>query len=77
MDGDLDCFMIDNSPMPINDLGYVNRRDLPDKDWPVADFLKGGGDHLYRNDNGHFTEVTQAGRYSWWINKFWFRRFSW
>ena len=62
MDGDLDCFMIDNSPMPINDLGYVNRRDLPDKDWPIADFLKGGGDHLYRNDNGHFTEVNnQAG----------------
>ncbi len=62
MDGDLDCFMIDNSPMPINDLGYVNRRDLPDKDWPVADFLKGGGDHLFRNDNGHFTEVsTEAG----------------
>jgi hypothetical protein len=61
-DGDLDCFMIDNSPMPINDLGYLNRRDLPDKDWPIADFLKGGGDHLYRNDNGHFTEVTkQAG----------------
>ncbi|MEP6465313.1 MAG: FG-GAP-like repeat-containing protein [Parafilimonas sp.] len=59
MDGDLDCFMIDNSPMPINDLGYVNRRDLPDKDWPVADFLKGGGDHLYRNDNGHFTEVSK------------------
>ncbi len=30
--------------------------------WPVAQFLKGGGDHLYRNDNGHFTEVTkQAG----------------
>ena len=39
-----------------------NRRDLPEQEWPVADFLKGGGDHLYRNDNGHFTEVTkQAG----------------
>lgn len=61
-DGDLDCFMIDNSPIPVNQLGYANRRDLPDQQWPVADFLKGGGDHLYRNDNGHFTEVTkQAG----------------
>ncbi len=30
--------------------------------WPVADFFKGGGDHLYRNDNNHFSEVTkQAG----------------
>ena len=58
-DGDLDCFMINNSPIPVNQLGYSNRRDLPDKDWPVGNFLKGGGDHLYRNDNGHFTEVTK------------------
>jgi enediyne biosynthesis protein E4 len=61
-DGDLDCFMIDNSPIPVNTLNNSNRRDLPDAQWPVANFLKGGGDHLFRNDNGHFTEVTkQAG----------------
>lgn len=60
MDGDLDCFMINNSPMPINTLNNANRRDLPDSLWPVAQFLKGGGDHLYRNDNGHFTEVTHS-----------------
>lgn len=59
IDGDLDCFMINNSPIPVNQLGFANRRDLPDKDWPVADFLKGGGDHLYRNDGGHFIEVTR------------------
>ena len=59
MDGDLDCFMINNSPMPVNTLNNANRRDLPDSAWPVANFFKGGGDHLYRNDNGHFTEVTQ------------------
>jgi hypothetical protein len=62
MDGDLDCFMINNSPIPINQLNYANRRDLPDSAWKIANFLKGGGDHLYRNDNGHFVEVTkQAG----------------
>ncbi|MEP7229126.1 MAG: FG-GAP-like repeat-containing protein [Ginsengibacter sp.] len=62
LDGDLDCFMINNSPLPVNLIGYSNRRDLPDAQWPVADFLKGGGDHLFRNDNGRFTEVTkQAG----------------
>ncbi|MEI9806404.1 MAG: VCBS repeat-containing protein [Bacteroidota bacterium] len=60
IDGDLDCFMINNSPMPINSLGYDNRRDLQDKDWNVAAFLKGGGDHLFRNDDGHFTEVSSA-----------------
>ncbi len=58
LDGDLDCFMINNSPLPVNLIGYSSRRDLPDAQWPVADFLKGGGDHLFRNDNGHFKEVT-------------------
>ncbi|MDE3182294.1 MAG: VCBS repeat-containing protein [Bacteroidota bacterium] len=61
-DGDLDCFMVNNSPIPVNTLNYANMRDLPLSQTKVADFLKGGGDHLYRNDNGHFTEVTkQAG----------------
>ena len=59
LDGDLDCFMINNSPIPVNQLNYSNRRDVPEREWPVADFLKGGGDHLFRNDNGHFTEVTK------------------
>jgi len=59
-DGDLDCFMINNSPIPVNTLNNSNRRDLPDAEWPVANFLKGGGDHLFRNDNGHFTEITKS-----------------
>jgi hypothetical protein len=59
MDGDLDCFIINNSPVPVSSLGYPNLRNLPASDWKVADNLKGGGDHLFRNDNGHFTEVTQ------------------
>jgi enediyne biosynthesis protein E4 len=58
LDGDLDCFMINNSPIPINQLNFANRRDLPDSVWQIADFLKGGGDHLYRNDNNFFKEVT-------------------
>lgn len=59
LDGDLDCFIIANSPMPVNTLGYSNRRDLPAKDWPVQQFVKDGGDHLYRNDNNKFIEVTK------------------
>ncbi|MES2775505.1 MAG: VCBS repeat-containing protein [Bacteroidota bacterium] len=59
MDGDLDCFMINNSPIPVNQLQFSNLRDLPEQEWKVAAFLKGGGDHLYRNDNGHFKEVTK------------------
>lgn len=59
LDGDLDCFMIDNSPMPVNILQFDNQRDLPQDQWPVDDFLKGGGNHLYRNDGGHFNEVTK------------------
>lgn len=59
MDGDLDCFIINNSPIPVNSLNYPQLRDVPAKDWQVPDYLKGGGDHLYRNDKGHFREVTQ------------------
>ncbi len=58
LDGDLDCFIVNNSPIPVNTLNYANKRELPAANWPVADFLKGGGDHLLRNDNGKFTEVT-------------------
>lgn len=59
LDGDLDCFLINNSPIPVNTLNNVNKRDLASENWPVANFLKGGGDHLYRNDNGHFSEITK------------------
>ncbi len=59
MDGDLDCFIINNSPVPVSSLGYPKQRDLPAYQWKVADNLKGGGDHLFKNDNGHFVEVTQ------------------
>ncbi len=59
LDGDLDCFIIANSPMPVNTLGYTNRRDLPAKDWPVEKFVRDGGDHLYRNDNGFYKEVSK------------------
>ena len=59
MDGDLDCFLVNNSPIPVNSLNYANKREIPARQWHVAPFLKGGGDHLYRNDNGKFREVTQ------------------
>ena len=59
LDGDLDCFIIANSPMPINTFGYTNKRDLLAKDWPVEKFVIDGGDHLYRNDKGKFIEVTK------------------
>ena len=58
-DGDLDCFIINNSPVPVSSLGYPKQRDIAADKWKVEDYLKGGGDHLYRNDKNHFTEVTQ------------------
>ncbi len=60
MDGDLDCFIINNSPIPVNTLNYANKRDILAQNWEVKSYLRGGGDHLYRNDNGKFTEVTQS-----------------
>ena len=59
IDGDLDAFIINNSFIPVNTLNYANKRDLPAKDWPVQDFLKGGGDHLLRNDDGKFVDVSR------------------
>jgi hypothetical protein len=62
LDGDLDLYVLNNSFIPVNTLNYANNRDMRAKDWPVADFLKGGGDRLLRNDNGRFTDVSeQAG----------------
>ncbi|MBK8921214.1 MAG: VCBS repeat-containing protein [Saprospirales bacterium] len=64
LDGDLDCYILNNSFMPVNTLNFSNNRELYAEDWPVPDFLKGGGDKLLRNDNGVFTDVTrQSGIY--------------
>src|SRR6187401_1517960 len=58
LDGDLDCYILNNSFIPVNTLNYENKRELRAEDWPVEDFVKGGGDKLLRNDNGHFNDVS-------------------
>ena len=64
LDGDLDCYILNNSFMPVNTLNFSNNREMYAEDWPVADFLKGGGDKLFRNDGGKFVDVTrQSGIY--------------
>lgn len=65
LDGDLDCYILNNSFIPVNTLNYANNRDMRAEDWPVKDFLKGGGDKLMRNDDGHFHDVSKdTGIYS-------------
>ena len=59
-DGDLDCYILNNSFIPVSSLNYSNKRNLRDKDWAVADILKGGGDKLLRNDNGKFVDVSES-----------------
>ena len=59
LDGDLDCYILNNSFIPVNTLNYSNKRDLRAKDWPVKDFAKGGGDKLLKNDNGKFIDVSE------------------
>jgi hypothetical protein len=59
LDGDLDCYILNNSFIPVNTLDYENKRELRAEDWPVEDFVKGGGDKLLRNDNGHFIDVSK------------------
>ena len=63
-DGDLDCYILNNSFIPVSSLNYSNKRELRDKDWEVNPILKGGGDKLLRNDNGKFKDVSkEAGIY--------------
>jgi enediyne biosynthesis protein E4 len=52
-DGDLDCYVLNNSYRPVASLGYRNLRNVRDEF---------GGHKLYRNDNGKFRDISeQAG----------------
>ena len=51
-DGDLDCFVLNNNPKSIDNFGYRKNARLT-RD-PI------NGDRLYRNDKGHFTDVSAA-----------------
>jgi enediyne biosynthesis protein E4 len=54
-DGDLDCFVLNNSYRPVASLGYRNLRHIRDEF---------GGHKLYRNDDGFFNDISeQAGIY--------------
>ena len=59
LDGDLDCLIINNSPIPFGSLNYAGMRDVDLSKWTVNENLKGGGNHLYKNENGQFKEVTK------------------
>ncbi|HEX7902790.1 MAG TPA: VCBS repeat-containing protein, partial [Chitinophagaceae bacterium] len=67
LDGDLDCLLINNSPLPFSSLNYASMRDADIAQWNIDEKLKGGGNHLYRNDvilssgkkTTHFKEVTK------------------
>ncbi|HEY4112355.1 VCBS repeat-containing protein, partial [Puia sp.] len=51
-DGDLDCYLLNNSFRPVGNYDLVaGQRNIVDSS---------GGNKLYRNDGGHFTDVTAA-----------------
>jgi enediyne biosynthesis protein E4 len=56
-DGDLDCYMLNNSFRSVGNYDLIkDQRNIPDTL---------GGNKLFRNDNGHFVDITQqAGIYS-------------
>jgi len=63
-DSDLDAYILNNSFIPVNSLGYSNQRMVRSENWDVPELVKGGGDKLLRNDNGLFVDVSeQAGIY--------------
>jgi hypothetical protein len=54
-DGDLDCYVLNNSYRPVSSLGYRNLRHIRDEF---------GGHKLYRNDSGKYVDISaQAGIY--------------
>ena len=59
LDGDLDMYLLNNSFIPVNTLNYNNKRELRSSEWPVRDFLKGGGDKFYKNEDGKFVDVSE------------------
>ena len=59
LDGDLDIYVLNNSFIPVNSLGYSNNRMVRSDNWDVPELVKGGGDKLLRNDNGKFTDVSE------------------
>ncbi|MEI9806412.1 MAG: VCBS repeat-containing protein [Bacteroidota bacterium] len=76
LDGDLDCFIINNSPLPFSSLNYAAMRDTDISQWNVDDNMKGGGNHLYQNNNNRFTEVTKKAGLPYRSYQFWFGHFS-
>ncbi|MCK4677774.1 MAG: VCBS repeat-containing protein, partial [Bacteroidales bacterium] len=63
-DGDLDAYILNNSFIPVNSMGYSNERMVRSDEWEVPELVKGGGDKLLRNDNGRFKDVSEeAGIY--------------
>ncbi len=50
-DGDLDLYVLNNSPRPADSFGLLNTRDVRDPD---------GGDRLYRNEGDGFVDVSVA-----------------
>ena len=64
LDGDLDVYLLNNSFIPVNTLGYENKRHIRGKDWNINPIFIGGGDKLLRNDENKFVDVSeQAGIY--------------
>jgi len=64
-DGDLDVYILNNSNIPVNTLGYAEQREVRAEDWEgVPEIFRGIGDMLLENQNGTFVNVSEkAGIY--------------
>jgi hypothetical protein len=65
LDGDLDCYILNNNFMPVNTLNYSNNRELVCRRMAGETiFSRGAATNCPRNDNGKFVNVSkQAGIY--------------
>ncbi|WP_420838784.1 VCBS repeat-containing protein [Aestuariivivens sediminis] len=59
-DGDLDAYILNNSNIPVNTLGYAAQREKRAEDWDNVPYIfRGKGDMLLRNDHGKFIDVSE------------------
>jgi hypothetical protein len=59
-DGDLDAYILNNSNIPVNTLGYADQREKRAENWEnIPEIFRGVGDMLLRNDNGKFVDVSE------------------
>ena len=71
MDGDLDMFKMRQQSCTCKRFRAIPNSGMweADKMGILADYFKGGGDHLFRNDNGHLPMLPGRPVFVWHVDE--------